>query len=535
MVRHPGPRAFMLQPSMTTRRRLLVLFVCCLVGLCVPLGLGLSYGERLSTHEGFYSVDVADAVEPAPGLRRPRRAVVVVFDGLGYEEAEGMRSLARLGEQGQCRRTDVGAISMSRPVYAVLSTGMEADRTGVRGNDDIRPLAAESVWEVAREAGLEVTGVSELTWWQELFPSGFDAFRQFDQSVDYFSEVPPGAVQLIHPLYIDEAGHESGAASAEYQEAVARADRELEGFMKGVDLTRDVVIVTADHGHSLRGGHGGRQERIAQVLTCYAGVGVRHDPAPGPLRATTIGPSLALLLGLRFPANMRAGDDDLDALWDIVDPAAFPPEYLAGRRRSVERFRAFNGEQLQRWLPASAGSWDRFHADRRLAQLWAAGPLLALLVLVLALHGDAHRRWARASGVMHGGLFGLLFVVVFYVAAYALQVAINGSFDLSSIARRWKFIVYTLTLGLLWSTGAALLHLRLRRSLDALLLDLAAVSLAGTLLCIAHPAGLGWRVGFPMPSPELLFFPYFAALFLAVFNSVGLLVCGVAWWRSRRS
>lgn len=524
----------MLGPSMTTRRRLSLLLACSVVGLCVPMGLGWSYGQRLSTAEGFFQVHVADVARPVPGLRRPRQTTLVVLDGLGHEEAQGMRAMARLRAQGQCRRTDVGGLSISRPVYAVLSTGLEADRTGARGNDDTSALAAESVWEVAREAGLSVGMVSELPWWRELFPGGFDSYATLDASVDYFSRATAADLQVIHPLYIDEAGHHGGGAgSAAYRAAVERADRELEGYLGAVDLTKDLVVVTADHGHSLRGGHGGRQERIAQVLTCYAGVGVRHEPAPGTLRATTIAPSLALLLGLRFPANMRAGDDDLDALWDIVDPAAFPAAYLAERRRSVERFRDDNRAQVAQWMPASAGSWDRFHDEQRALQLRAAAPLLALMLLVLALHGDAHRRMARETGAARGGLFGLVFVLGFYGVTVALQVGLHGSFDLSSIAHREEFIAFTVTLGLLWSAGAMLAHLLLRRSLGALLLDLAAVSLVGTVLCLAHPAALGWRLGFPVPPPELYFFPYFAALFLTAFNGVGLLVCVVGWLRTR--
>lgn len=519
---------------MLIRRRLSVLFTCCMVGLCVPMGLGWSYGGRLSTHGGFFPVRVQDAVGEVPGLRRPRRTVLVVFDGLGHEEAQGMRSMARLRAQGQCRKTDVGALSMSRPVYAVLSTGLEADRTGARDNDDVLPLAAESVWEVAREAGLSVGAVSELSWWRELFPGGFDAYAELDQSVDYFQHSAAVDLQVIHPLYIDEAGHHGGAASPKYQDAVARADRELEGFLRAeVDLARDLVVVTADHGHSLRGGHGGRQDRVANVLTCYAGLGVRHDETTGALRSTTIAPSLALLLGLRFPATMRAGDDDLDALWDIADPAAFPQTYLDERRRSVERFRAANIAQVQQWMPASGGSWDRFYAEQRLLQLRAAAPLIALMLLLLGLHADAHRRLARATGAGRGGLFGLAFVLGFFAVTVALQVLLHGSFDLSSITHREEFISFTVMLGVLWSAGAMLSHLLLRRDLGALVLDLSAVSLVGTLLCLIHPAALGWRMGFPMAPPELYFFPYFAALFLTAFNGLGLLVCAVAWYRTR--
>ncbi len=518
---------------MMIRRRLSVLFACCVVGLCVPMGLGWSYGARLSTHAGFFPVRVADAVGEVPGLHRPRRTVLVVFDGLGHEEAQGMRSMARLRARGQCRKTDVGGLPLSRPVYAVLSTGLEADRTGARDNDDSLPLAAESVWEVAREAGLSVGAVSELSWWRELFPGGFDAYEMLDKSVDYFQHSAAVDLQVIHPLYIDEAGHDGGAASPKYQAAVERADRELEGFLGEVDLTKDLVVVTADHGHSLRGGHGGRQDRVANVLTCYAGVGVRHDDTMGTLRSTTIAPSLALLLGLRFPANMRAGDDDLDALWDIADPAGFPVNYLDERRRSVERFRAANTAQVQQWMPASGGSWDRFYAEQRLLQLRAAAPLLALMLLLLWSHVDGHRRLARETGAGRGALFGLAFVLGFFAVTVALQVLLHGSFDLSSITHREEFISFTVLLGVLWSAGATFSHLLLRRSFGALLLDLSAVSLIGTLLCLMHPAALGWRMGFPMAPPELYFFPYFAALFLTAFNGLGLLVCAIGWYRTR--
>ena len=101
-----------------------------------------------------------------------------------------MPTLARLQERGQCRLTDVGSLPMSRPVYAVLSTGLEADRAGNRDNDDTGPLAAQSIWELARAAGLRVAAVSELPWWQELFPRGFDDYVLAAQSANYFELVP---------------------------------------------------------------------------------------------------------------------------------------------------------------------------------------------------------------------------------------------------------------------------------------------------------------------------------------------------------
>lgn len=519
---------------MTVRDRLLLLFACCALGLAVLLVLGLSYTERLSTHSGFHGVRVADSVAQFPGLRRPRHTALVVIDGLGYQEAQTMRSLALLAERGQCRKTDVGSLSLSRPVYAVLSTGLEADRTGARFNDDSTALAAESVWDVAREAGLSVAAVSEVGWWRELFPRGFDSYVLADRADDYFSLVPPADVQVIHPLYVDETGHhDGGAASGAYAAAVARVDRELGRYLETLDLTQDLVVVTADHGHSLRGGHGGRQDRIANVLTCHAGRGVQHVPGLGALRSETIGPSLALLLGLRFPADMRAGDDDLDALFSIADPAAFPPGYLDDRRQAVERYREHNAAQLRAWLPDSDGSWDRFYAAHRGSQRRAALPFVVLLVLVplglahLHARGGAGPRAGRFAGLVPG-LLGGVFILMVGLVAYALQVGLRGSFDLSAVAYREDFLAFTLALGVTCSVVAVGAHLLVRRSLPALLLDYSALSVVGTLLSLAHPVALGWRLGFPVPAPAVFFFPYWAALFLGVVNGAGLLLAGAA-------
>lgn len=66
----------------------------------------------------------------------------------------------------------------------------------------------------------------------------------------------------IHPSYIDHAGHDHGSASPEYEAGFLRLDRELGGLLDRLDLTRDLVL-TADHGHSATGGHGGLTPEIA--------------------------------------------------------------------------------------------------------------------------------------------------------------------------------------------------------------------------------------------------------------------------------
>jgi hypothetical protein len=509
-------------------RRLLACFVCAAVGLAVSTTLGVTYASRHSSHEGFYRVPVHDSLGEVPGLRRPRRTVVVVFDGLGYVDAVTMRSFGRLAERGQCRRTDVGELSISRPVYAVLSTGLEPDRTGMRGNDDTAPLAAESVWEIARASGMTVGAVSELPWWRELFPRGFDAYEMPDRSVDYFRLVPRADLALVHPIYVDETAHANGAVCRAYDECVSRADRELGELIDSLDLSQDLVIATADHGHSLRGGHGGPQDRVAHVLTCYAGLGVLPGEE-GALRETAVGPSIALLLGLRFPSSMRAGDDDLDTLFEIADPAAFPAGYLDERRAMVRHFREENAAQLRRWLPSSEGSWDRFRAHHRMLQLLRALPCALLFWVVLALQARLHVSLGRTRDEgRRAAAFGVAFVVLFGVGLYALQIFLRGSFDLTSVSVGSEFIGFTLALGFVWSCAAIALHTKVRHDLSALVVDFTAISACATVLGIAHPIALGWHVGYPAPSADVHFFPYFAALAFGVVHATALVIVSLA-------
>lgn len=551
---------------MTVRGYCLLLCLCSLVASAAAGVLGLSWGERISSAEGFYQVTVKEAQSAearSPGAAgagsrfpRPRRAFFVVLDGLGYEDSGAMRSLALLGERGQCRKTYVGSLSLSRPMYSVLSTGLEADRTGVRSNEPTPPLASESIWEVARQAGLSVTGVSELSWWQQLFPSGFATYLTPPESANYFELAVPADLMLIHTVYIDEAGHQHGAGSAEYRREIERADRELLGLFSRLDLGRDLVVVTADHGHALRGGHGGQQDRVVHVRTCYAGPAVRHLPSPpsssssspwpagdagAPLTmdSTSIGPSLSLFLGLRFPANMRAGvgalGDNLDVLFELSEPSAFPAGYLDGRRAEIERFRAQSRLELMKWLPESEGSWPKFYTLHRKRVSQVALLSLVPMLGVLALLAHAHRRRlgrAPRREVVVSTLFALGFCLLVWGSAYAIQVTLRGSFDLTSTNHRTEFIRFTTTAGIACGIGGLFIHLTLRRSLAAAMLDLSALLVFSMIGALSHPAVLGWKQGFPLPSPELIFFPYFATLFIVALGNVGLVVSLYAFVRS---
>jgi len=201
----------------STRRRLLAIAAIAIVAFGWWYGQGIV--PRLSNHRGYQLIAVDDRVSEAAAAAyapvRPRRVFLVLVDGLRADVAATLGSVQKLRAAGVCRRTHVSLPTVSRPVYALVSTGVEQDRSGARNNDESSPLAAESIWQVARAAGRRVAGVSVLTWWRELWPDGFDRYEKLAPEDDLFARAARADedLVLVHPAYVDEAGHEHGGAS----------------------------------------------------------------------------------------------------------------------------------------------------------------------------------------------------------------------------------------------------------------------------------------------------------------------------------
>lgn len=514
-----------------TRRRAFAFALFCL--LCALFGdfLAETYIGRLPNHAGYHLVPVSDGIAATlvqPALR-PRHTVVVVIDGLRADKALTMSSVQALKKAGQCRDTDVGPLTVSRPVYSVISTGLEQDRTGSRNNDCTLPLAAESLWQVARRSGLRVVGVSELPWFQQLFPDGFSDFQTVPRSADHFTrgESELGDLALLHPIYVDEAGHDFGGASQQYAATVTRADAEFSRLLSRLDLSRDLVVFTADHGHSDRGGHGARSREVEQVLTCFAGRGVARisDDTLRPFDSRTIAPTLSVLLQLPFPRHMRAGQDKLDALFEVVDASTFSPAYLADRRAAVQHFRYENSVAVGSFLNESAAPWSALyeHAQRR--QLGRA-------LLVVAAAAGLCLVWRR---LLKNPLRALLFCAGTWTLFMIVWTLLRGSFDFTSMNERQQFIRWAFVSSFITAPLAATLHHLVVRDRTALVEDwlrLLALLVLGGLM---HFAAFGWPLGFPLPNTFCFFYPFIGGSFLAFTSLQGVVFCLVLALRTPKS
>jgi 2,3-bisphosphoglycerate-independent phosphoglycerate mutase len=289
----------------------------------------------------FIHYETPFAVSPLEARTGPplaRQVVLVLVDGLGREAARDLPFLGELRARGADYDCRIGEPSLSLPGRAVMLSGAWQEINGQPTNYDPRPLRVEHAFTVARRQGLE-TGLAAGTGGIKLFAPAlsrpvvyaddpvsapFAAYqagqRRQAQAAAALLEALRGqpALVMVELHAVDESGHGWGGLSDEYRRAAAEADAAIRGFASALDLDRDTLVVTADHGHVGIGGHGGPEEEVLHVPLVLAGAGVRAG-IRGVARQVDVAPTLSTLLGLAIPSSNQ-GRPLLGAL--ALDPGA---------------------------------------------------------------------------------------------------------------------------------------------------------------------------------------------------------------------
>ena len=280
-------------------RRLVIATALALAALAVGAAVRLADSVRGWNGELALPRPPLAATPPAlddPGTPRlARRVVVVIVDGLRLE-ASRLPFLDALRRRGVDTTAAVPYPTISRPNYVTILTGVPPRDSGVRTTRVRAPVTVDSLMARARAAGLRVASASDMGTLASLFVHGGDdtfAINSISYPTDGAGVVRPPAAPLGWPFDevrklpsvgalgaalrallagdaalvlvlagdADRAGHAEGAASERYRRAAASIDHALGEALAGLDLSRDAVLVTADHGHIDRGGHGGPEPR----------------------------------------------------------------------------------------------------------------------------------------------------------------------------------------------------------------------------------------------------------------------------------
>lgn len=380
-------------------------------------------------------------IDPAPTPRMARRVYLAIVDGLSANRSYELPYLDELRRRGVDLEVTSHYPTWSRPNYVSILTGVPPSASGVRTNHHSTPVLLDSLMDRARAAGLRVATATDYDVLPRLFlrrrgelarepielaeddPSipaiadpDADLVSPFDDAryapwpggfAEAGAALAAGDAELVVLLVgaVDLAGHQHGAASPEYRDATLVADHALARALANIDLTRDAVVVTADHGHTARGGHGGVEPEVVNVPLVLAGAGIRPGATVYDGRLIDVAPTVAALLGI--PAPGHGLGKTLTGVLALDDQAI-------AARTAADRTRAYVNTRIVELAEAHA---DRDVLDHRAARiaLVAGGALLATGLAILLIRRRALRFDLRAIAVsvpaffiVYAGLIGLV-------------------------------------------------------------------------------------------------------------------------------
>src|SRR5580704_14648652 len=297
----------------------------------VMLALGGLGAVKAGLAGGSFTLDLEQA-QPAlakvapvvPGAHTPRlarRVFVVIVDGLRYDKSFELPFLDELRRRGVDAEATSHYPTWSRPNYVSILAGVPPSASGVRTNHHATPVELDTLMDRAKAAGMHVACATDYDVLPKLFlrkrPHEDVPFTQLDDDDELdidamehplsdaavrapdanfvspfddsryapwpggFSEagaaVAQGDAELVVMLVgaVDAAGHAHGGASDDYRVAAEIADHALARALGHVDLSQDAIVVTADHGHTNRGGHGGMEPEVLGVPLIMVGAGIR--------------------------------------------------------------------------------------------------------------------------------------------------------------------------------------------------------------------------------------------------------------------
>ncbi|CAM5523707.1 putative AlkP superfamily pyrophosphatase or phosphodiesterase [Aquamicrobium terrae] len=269
------------------------------------------------------------------------RLLLVILDGVPWRNWRRLfGNLEGWAQSGEARVWKMRSVlpSTSACCYASIHTGVSPQVHGIRSNEErFRVEQPDLFSEISRAGGR--TGAVTHSYWSEFFnrfpfdpvrdleydePGGPIAHGRFHTMTGYNArnQMTPSDVDLfatltmlterfsidygiLHTCTLDSMGHRFGHDCIEMDHACYVMDGMLAAFLPRWLRNGYEVIVTADHGQTDRGHHGGREDAQQDVALYYFG------PAKGPdeealVDQLQLAPTVLSRLGVPVPRTMRA-------------------------------------------------------------------------------------------------------------------------------------------------------------------------------------------------------------------------------------
>ncbi|MGB2892467.1 MAG: alkaline phosphatase family protein [Albidovulum sp.] len=270
------------------------------------------------------------------------RLLLIIIDGVPHGNWRRLfGNLEGWVASGEARVWKMRSVlpSTSASCYASIHTGLSPQVHGVSGNDTIFRAAAPDVFSEVAKAGRRTGAVAHSFWSSFFNRHPFDPVRdmEYDEpdrgpihhgrfhtmtGYGHDNQMTPCDADLfatltmlcerhgidygmLHSCTLDSMGHRFGHDAIQMDKACFLLDAQLAPFIPRWRRAGYEVIVTADHGQSMRGHHGGTGDDQRDFALYYFGPG-RGPAEDTVLDQLALAPTILGRLGVPVPATMAA-------------------------------------------------------------------------------------------------------------------------------------------------------------------------------------------------------------------------------------
>lgn len=269
----------------------------------------------------------------AAGANGLTKTVVIGLDGtmldqIKVADAPRLNQLIAEGTSGES--SIAGHPTISGPSWSTILTGVWNDKHGVQDNSftgaryDQYPTAftqiekanpafgtqSISTWDgIATIAGSGAPKADVVT---TTANAGGGAATDAATATAVADQIVSAGPDFIFTQLdqVDGAGHSAGTDGPGYQKALTRVDAEVGKIVDAVDTRAKAtgetwtILVTADHGHTPTGGHGGQTPAEATTFVIARGVGYAAGATDNRYTIADITPTVLANLGVAVPDNL---------------------------------------------------------------------------------------------------------------------------------------------------------------------------------------------------------------------------------------
>ncbi|SEF54436.1 Type I phosphodiesterase / nucleotide pyrophosphatase [Caloramator fervidus] len=206
-----------------------------------------------------------------------KKVCIILIDGLRLDAIKYMPFIKKQINEKKALfyKSSCFIPSLSRPGYVRIFSGSSTKINGVSKNFYPIPSTIPDIFLLSRKKGLK-TALCGYYWIYELYPFSFnykyiyfnDDSNIFTKALNIIDKHKPDLI-LIHPMKVDKAGHKYGGISLNYKKACIEIDNDIQKLYE--KIKNYTIIITSDHGHKDKGGHGDDNLKCLEIPIIFLG------------------------------------------------------------------------------------------------------------------------------------------------------------------------------------------------------------------------------------------------------------------------